>query len=353
MTMMFADDFMGYGTDASLLLNGLWGHMGADIAASPDPLDPVGTKCLHFQGFGNGATRPFVVGPVGKAGCALRLWMPSLPGFETACIRFLDPFGQLYGNLTIVPNGALNVYLGSVNHGGTLIAGTANIPALTANSFHHIEMFLTTSPTDMATGAVKVFVDGNQVIDAAAVITGPAAQLSLGTGNDYNGTASRVDYIKDLVCYNGSGAHNNNILGTVSVVGMTPDSDVSLGWTPSTGTTGWDLINGSPPADGDDYITAPYPAPPPSTFTLTDLPINITSVRAMITQLRARKVDGGDGNLQASLISTGGDTVNGSDRPITTAFSYYEDVFETDPHTGNSWTPSAADNADLKINRTI
>jgi hypothetical protein len=44
--------------------------------------------------------------------------------------------------------------------------------------------------------------------------------------------------------------------------------------------------------------------------------------------------------------------VNGSNRPITTAFTYYEDVFETDPNTGNAWTPASADAAQLKLNRT-
>ena len=346
MSILFADDFGGYGTNAALLLNGLWGTASCDIQASPDPNDPAGTKTLHFQGFANEARRPFAVGGVATVGCALRLWLPSLPNFGSACIRFLDAGNGLQANLYIIPNGAIGVCVGSYGHGGVVLDETT-VPVLTANAFHHIEFKVVTG----GAGSYEVRVDGTTVLAGDGAM-GTAYQLSLGSGNDYNGTASRVDFIKDLVVWDGSGARNNNFLGTVSVVGMTTDSDVSLGWTPSTGATGWNLLDNSPPNDGVDYLTAPYPAPDPSIFTLTNLPINVTSVRAMITQTRARKVDGGDGNLQSSLISSG-DTVDGSDRPITTAFTYYEDVFETDPHTGGAWTPASADAAQFKINRTI
>ena len=68
--------------------------------------------------------------------------------------------------------------------------------------------------------------------------------------------------------------------------------------------------------------------------------------------MRARKSDGGDGNIQTGLIS-GGAEVDGSNRPITTAFTYYEDVFEIDPANAAPWTPASADAATFKINRTV
>lgn len=348
MSILFADDFMGYGTNSALLLNGLWGTMLGDIQASPDPLDPAGTKALHFGGFGNGARRPFSVGAVGISGTAMRLWLPALPSGTTACIRNLDGSNNLQANMCITPTGAIQVYNGVINHGGTLI-GETDVPVLVANAFNHIEFKTLCDP---AAGTIEVRINGVPVLSETGLDTGTALQLGLGTTDDWTNTASRVDFIKDLVQWDGDGAHNTDFLGSVSVLGMTTASDVSLGWTPSTGATGWNLLNLSPPNDGVDYLTAPYPPPAPSTFTLTDLPMNVTSVRGMIAQTRARKVDGGDGNLQSSLVSAGS-TVDGSDRPITSAFTYYEDVFEVDPHTAAPWTPAAADAAELKINRTV
>lgn len=347
MSILFADDFMGYGTDSSLLLNGLWGTMAGEVEASPDPNDPAGTKCLHFSGVANGARRPFSVGAVGIAGTALRLWLPGLPGSIGAVIRYLDGASALQANLCITPTGAMQVYRGVVGHGGVLLADT-EIPVLVANAFNHIEF---KTLCDAAVGTVEARVNGIPVLSESGLNTGTALQLGLGSTDDWTSTPIRVDFIKDLVQWDGDGTHNNDFLGSVSVLGMTPDSDVSLGWTPSMGATGWNLLNLSPPNDGVDYLTAPYPPPDPSIFTLTDLPINVTSVRGMITQTRARKVDGGDGNLQSSLVSSG-DSVDGSDRPITTAFTYYEDVFEDDPHTTAPWTPAAANAAEVKINRT-
>lgn len=346
MSIMFADDFMGYGTNGGLLLNGLWGTASCGIVASPDPNDAAGTKALQFIGYGNGARRPFAVGSVATAGCALRLWLPVLPYYSTGCIRFLDAGNAVQANMFIVPNGAIGVAKGVVSDANTL--AVTSVPVLVANAFNHIEFKVVCG----IAGSFEVRVNGTPVLSMTGVDVGTAFQLGLGTTNDINGTSSRTDFIKDLVTWNGSGARNNDFLGTVSVLGMTPSSDVSLGWTPSSGLTGWNLLDNSPPVDGVDYLTAPYPAPPPSVFGLTNLPINVTSVRAMIAQTRARKVDGGDGNLQSSLLSDV-DTVNGADRPITTAFTYYEDVFETDPHTGTAWTPAAANAAKLKINRTV
>lgn len=349
MSIMFADDFRGYGNDSSLLANGLWGVIGGDyMTDDPDPNAQAGSKTLRFQSFGNSARRPFTVGAVAVAGCALRLWMPALPSFTTACIRFLDGGNNLQANLAITPTGVIELYYGSVGHGGVLLASSI-VPVLTANSFHHVEFKVLCDP---AAGTVEARVDGNLACKAMGVNTGTALQLGLGTTNDYNGTASRVDYIKDLVCWNGLGGHNTDFLGTVSVVGLTPDSDVSLGWTPTPAGPGWSLLNRSPPADGVDFITAPYPPPAPSIFGMMDLPVNVTSVRALISQVRARKADGGDGNLQSSLISAGV-SVSGADRPLTTAFTYYEDVFETDPNTAASWTPAATNLATLKLNRTV
>jgi hypothetical protein len=347
--LLFADDFKGYGTDQTLLLNGLWGVVGAEISTDPDP--NASGNVIRFRSFGNGARRVFTQGPLATVGVALRLWMTQLPSFTSACIRMLDGGNNLLANIAITPTGIIEAYNGSVGHGGVYLGGTTG-PVLTATAYHHIEVKFVMSLT---VGTLEVRVDGAPVLVLTGLNMGAASssQVALGTTNDYNGTASRDEYIKDFVVWNSTGTYNNDFLGTVSVVSLTPASDVApLNWTPSSGTTGFNLVNASPPNDSVNFIKAPFPLPGPASFALTSLPVNVTTVRGIITQVRARKEDGGDGSLQSALVS-GESSSLGANRPITTAATYYEDVFEVDPATSVPWTPAGTNAAKLKLNRTV
>jgi hypothetical protein len=88
---------------------------------------------------------------------------------------------------------------------------------------------------------------------------------------------------------------------------------------------------------------------------MTSLTGDITSIKCVMTMVRAAKTDGGDGSLQNGLIShpsAGPVTGLGQDRPITTAQTYWRDVFELDPKTAAPWLPSSVNQAHLQINRT-
>ena len=54
----------------------------------------------------------------------------------------------------------------------------------------------------------------------------------------------------------------------------------------------------------------------------------------------------GGGNLQMAMKS-GASTGLGSDRPMTVAFTYWQDVFEVDPATSAQWLPAAVNAANL------
>ena len=83
-----------------------------------------------------------------------------------------------------------------------------------------------------------------------------------------------------------------------------------------------------------------------------NLPPDITSVRGLMTLVRASNSDGGDGKLQTSLVSAG-DLANGADRQITTAETYWYDISELNPDTGVAWTPANTDSANIRFNRTL
>jgi hypothetical protein len=67
---------------------------------------------------------------------------------------------------------------------------------------------------------------------------------------------------------------------------------------------------------------------------------------------RMKKSDGGDCNVQMSLVN-GGTPTNGVDRGITTAYTYWADVAETNTLTGLPFTPSEFNATTFKINRTL
>lgn len=138
-----------------------------------------------------------------------------------------------------------------------------------------------------------------------------------------------------------------------NVLTFTDTGGASTAGTPPADTgTGWDKINDTTPDDDTKFITAgSSPIPSPYQGTLTQLPANVTSVRGVMVMHRSRKVDGGDGSLQASLIS-GANTANGVSRPITTAYTYWWDTFDQDP-SGVNWNKTLVNALNLKLNRTV
>lgn len=85
---------------------------------------------------------------------------------------------------------------------------------------------------------------------------------------------------------------------------------------------------------------------------LSDLPVTVTSVRGVMPIHRSRKTDGGDGNIQIGALS-GAATGLGADRPITTAYTYWWDIFDADPNTAAAWSKASVNAMNLQINRTL
>lgn len=92
--------------------------------------------------------------------------------------------------------------------------------------------------------------------------------------------------------------------------------------------------------------------PAPYICSLTQLPPSITSVKGVMPVHRSRKTDGGDGNIQAGLVSAAS-TGLGASRPITTAYTYWADILELDPNGNIAWTKTSVNNAKLQLNRTV
>jgi hypothetical protein len=354
--LQWMDNFGSYGTTASYMLNGLYAAMAGTLTADPDPLatgtvfrvdaNPVNPKQTLRKVLSS--TQPTI-------GVAFRIWLSRLPDdtAQNPMLQFQTEINTNLVALSVNPTGSLTISLNgnSASSPGTTIESTVG-PVLIADAWQHVECMVT---FDTVAGEYGVRVEGITVLDGTGANTkgsGTTNCAIVAFSNKANGIGSSVTmYIKDLVVYDGTGAHNNDFLGSVSVFRLTPNSDVTLGgWTTSSGATGYNLINESPPVD-TSYVQADITPPAPCEFNLTNLPPDITSVRGLMTLVRAQKTDGGDADLQVS-VGSAGSYANGADRPITTAFTYWYDIQEEDPATSALWTPAAVDSATLQLDRT-
>lgn len=358
MSILFADNFKNYGNSTARMLDGIWAEIAGitgDTQLLEDP-DPNETGYVLSQFGSNSSRRARMVYPGGGktvAGFSVRFWVSSLPpslsSWGQPRILFEDNVGTDITGIAFLPDGGIGVTNNVTSSPPTFLAFTG--PVITANAWNHIEGKLTTGGA--GAGAIEIRINGITVLNETGLTWSASTPVSsfvlyqTGTAS----TAGTRGYWKDLILWDTAGTVNNDFIGTANIYTLRPTSDVSLNWTPSTGTTGWDLIDENDPVSDADFISAADPPPSPAVFDVTDLPPDIVTVKALLPFVRTRKIDGGDGNVQLGL--TGTLTDLGTDRPITTAFTSYWDVSELSPDTGVSWTPTEVNNVNLEINRTI
>lgn len=350
MAILHADNFNIYGTNAALLLNGVYAEQAIVLSADPDGVS-TGLTAKLTGGSGNIRTPwryIFQNGAVTTCGLGMRLWLTSLPNDDGKKYqwRIKDASNSTIAAMWITSTGRLAVDL----TGGSTY--TAAVPSVTANGWYHIEWKYTKSGASTCNFEIRV--------EGQTVLTQTGATVSNLSPAQIDVTLNAISllynaYNKDLVIWDDTTSYNNDFLGSVLVTNLSVTADTALNWTPSSGTNGYSILDNIPPVDSTYISAGTGPIPGAYQGALSDLPSDVTSVKALITYARAAKADGGDGSLQVSLVSDPlgtPATVDGSNRPITTAQTYWRDIFQTDPKTSVPWLPAAVNAANIKINRT-
>lgn len=346
----WADGFEHYGlagTGLGNALNGVYAAFGVDTTII-NTNARTGTNSLSCQG-NSGWRRVFKQSRT-KFGAAGAFYLPSLPSVpkSTAAFAFLDNNAAAQVTFFVDTSGTVSAWSGNGGLGSVLYARSSG-PVIPAKAYTHLECM---ALCDAAAGAVEARVNGVTILSASGLDTDPSG---FGSIAQIAGSVSFSDagfIMDDLFAWNDQGAHNNDFIGDKKVYTSYTSADTAQqDWLPSTGVTGWNLLATVPPNDGADYVEADA-AGALSVFEIGDLPGSVVSIAAVCTALRTWKTDAGSSHVTTGLLS-GSANADGDNHSITSAPTYWGDVFEVDPATGAPWTVAGINAAQVYIDRTL
>lgn len=360
MAIQWMDNFSTYGTGTTGTTNMSDGlpyasfASGLGVSGSYPTVDPDGISSGNVMYTGTGF-RLACPTPDDVMGEAHRVWfeyLPNINGERSAIFDFRTPANGYGYRVIVEPNGALSVYRSSNTNpgvpGDAACLATTVVPALFLGAWIHYEFKVNTG-----TGEFELRREGALLLSGTdpSPLGGTIGNMAW-SGRGVSTTGFTPFRIKDLIVWDGSGSQNNDFVGACGVYRLPVDGDVSSGWSRSSGASDYDLLDEAPPADSGYIFAGEGPFPAPSIMTFADLPPEIVGVRALMMLGRMWKTDGGDANVQMSLISAG-DEDNGADRPISTTPTYWFDISELSPDTGQAWNPLEVNAAQVKLDRTV
>ncbi len=248
--------------------------------------------------------------------------------------------GGVTTHITIVWNmgtGMLELRRGT-SSGTLLVTGTQ---PLYQNQWNYIEASVTISDT---VGEVHVRLNGSPTDEISFVGDtkngGTNTTVDKFTIYSGNGAASYIN-ISDCYILNDTGSSNNDFLGDVVVRTLSPSSNGT--YTQLTGSDGNQIDNyllvDEHPYSSTDYVGSATPGDK-DTYVFEDLPGGVATVHAVQVNGMMSKNDGGVASARYVIRSAGSD-YPGTTRALTTSYTAYQELHETDPATGISWTPAA------------
>lgn len=342
MACLFMDSFDHYG-DASLGLK--WS--GAALAQASSGIAAGygrnGTAGFRSQGWGGSAADyAWKVLPGDFAalvvGTAMRM---SVLTVAQPRLRLLDT-GTVQMQVWTDALGRFAVY-----RGGTLLA-TDPTPRSTG-TYYYVELKVVFATG--ATGSYELRVNGQTAllqtnIQTAASPNAYANKLDTLVGGGGGAGATDID---DLYIFDTSGTANNDFAGDVTVQCLFPDGDgADLQWTPSTGTTHYDLVDDPTPNDDADYVSDAA-AGDRDTYTFGDLRAATGSVLAVQVLIYARKDDAGTRQI-APVVRIAATNYDGATLPnLGTTYTWSPAIYETSPATSTSWTVAEVNAAEFGV----
>lgn len=346
MSLLHIENFSNYGSSiANLLATGVFSNVDGSLVNDPDGVSSG--KVLKIVGGDSGQQTRGVIPTAGDVhNLGFRWWLSQLPNSNahSPSVLLKDASNNSKYQLKTSPTGSL-ILVRSTD--GTTVDQTGG-PVIAAGAWFHIEWYM-----NRTSGDYEVRVEGVTVLSGtdASPATGDSGIFEFRNSSAGSGASNTTPYAKDFFIADDAGSVNDSFIGPVKIYTLLVDGDVSNGWDLSSGTSVYPLLAKTTPNDAS-YIQADDTPPAAAILTLQDLPSDVVAVRAVQTMVRALKTDGGDADLQVSLLSSG-DADAGATHAVGTSARVFPDISELDPHTAAAWSPVGVNAAEIKIDRTL
>lgn len=344
MTLVWAESFDFYGTNMSILAQRGYGTFSgsnmflrnnaglARTGLGYVQVDTTGTSLLGI--ILNAATN--VVGS-GVAICPTVI--PTSVSANSCGITF--GVGTAFNSYRVT----INPDLGFSVWEGTTLRGSSAPNLWAINSYYWLEVKAINNAA--GGGAFEVRLNGETIL-AVTGLTIANQFTRVAIGKSTNG-GSDACFFDDWIVWDNSGAINNDFLGERRCVTTMPSGDtLEADWTPSTGTSGFAMIDESPPSDAD-YIQA-NTAGDISEFSKASIGIDTNDVAGVVVVTRALKTDAGANSFRIGLNSAGF-VSNGAEKLPNTTVGYFADIFQRNPNGDIPWTRAAIDAALIRLTR--
>ena len=289
-----------------------------------------------------GVIKNFTASSSWVMGCSLKVGaLPSATNWAT--IFALFDAGNRQCELRVNPDGTLQVTRFNV-----AVTGGTSVATLSVGTTYYIEWKVTIA-NSIAANSCKVRVDGVDVITVTAgqdlqdTGNSTANQLRLGNVNSSASMGSST-YADDFYVCDQTGSVNNDFLGDVRVDTLLPNGEGNhLDFTPSTGTSHYQLVDESSP-NTTDYNESGT-AGQRDSYAMQDLSTSSGAIKGVQVLGAILKDDAGARSIKVG-VRAGGTTTVGSSQTLATTQAYYSAVHETNPTTATTWTEAGVNGAE-------
>jgi hypothetical protein len=186
-------------------------------------------------------------------------------------------------------------------------------------------------------GRIKLWVNGSLDTDVAVPVAFAGASAPVNqAGLLWQNTGAAQITLSQIVVADGLGAVNNSqFFPSTQIATAFPIGDVSTGWTPSSGSQGYLMVNENPGPDGDStYISLPSLSFPEELFSFP-----ATSSGGIILGVAGNVcVKGASQTLQALQKRAGVSNVLGNVLTAPAAYQTQQGIADVDPATLEAWT---------------
>lgn len=349
MALLHFDGFEEYlnvsNTAVSPYLNGAYITTGSSSSVlRPQTMPELGSTGLQSQNGVNSGSRFRWVFPTGNStsrtfGFGFHIYVVSA-NTNGYIATLEDASGTQRYAIAFTPGGVISLRSGTGT--GTEIASASGF---NTSTLYHIECKIV---QHASTGSIEIRVNGATVILLSSINT--AAQIgSIGFSRFGLTSGSYNMYWDNLYIWDNTGSENNDWLGERLVYTLMPDGDgATQDWTLSTGSDTYALLDNIPSDPDNQYIESSA-VDDIAQVTMSDLPSMDIIPIGVKTIFRGMKT--GTSSIEVGVAPSGETPVG---HPLTQDQSlYFGNIYETNPDTGQPWTPSEINALTLDIKRVL